>query len=75
MILTATDLIAATLAELPPDLQAVAEAHFLDGCSVWAIMRERRMKKKEVESALDAALNGMRAALRSRGIRGLADVV
>ncbi len=75
MISTAADLAAALVSDLPPEVRKIVEAHFFDGESVFKLQRRHKMKRRDLEAMIEAALVSMRMALRSRGVRGLADVI
>ena len=46
--------------------------HFLDGASVHTLARRYKMKRRDLEAMIEAALVSMRMALRTRGVRGVA---
>jgi hypothetical protein len=75
MISTAAELAAAIVADLPPDVRKIVEAHFFDGDSIFKIQRRYRMRRRDLEEMIEAALCNMRLALRSRGVRAVADVI
>ena len=75
MISSSTELVAEVLSDLPPDVRTVMEAHFLDGESVFKIQRRYKLKRRDLEALIEAALVTMRTALRSRGVLGMAEVI
>lgn len=60
---------------LPPDVRKIVEAHFFDGESIFTIQRRYKIKRRDLDALIEAALVSMRAALRSRGVRAVADVI
>lgn len=75
VILNAAELLSATLKEMSPYNRAVLEAHFFDGESIFKIQRRYNLKRRDLEAMIEAALVTMRSALRSRGVRAVADVI
>jgi hypothetical protein len=75
MIFTAAELAATVVKELPPDVRTVVEAHFFDGESIFKIQRRYKLKRRDLEAMIEAALVTMRSALRSCGVRAVADVI
>jgi len=75
MISTAADLTAALVQGLPPDVRKIVEAHFFDGESIFKIQRRYKLKRRDLEMLIQAALVTMRTALRNRGVRAVADVI
>lgn len=75
VIPTAADLAVTLVNDLPPDLRKVVEAYFFDGESVGKIQRRHKLKRQDLEAIIEAALDTMRLALRSRGVRAVADVI
>jgi len=75
MISTAADLAVVLVQELPPDVRKIMEAHFFDGESIFTIQRRYKLKRRDLEAMIEAALLTMRLALRSRGVRAVADVI
>jgi hypothetical protein len=75
MLSTAADLAAALVHDLPPDIRKIVEAHFFDGESIFKIQRRYKLKRRDLESMIQAALVSMRTALRSRGVRAVGDVI
>ena len=75
MISTAAELAVALVADLPPEVRTIVEAHFFDGESVFKIQRQRKMKRRDLKATIEAALGNMRVALRSRGVRAVGDVI
>ena len=61
--------------DLPPDVRKIVEAHFFDGESIFKIQRRYKMKRRDLEAMIEAALLSMRTALRSRGVRAVGDVI
>ena len=74
MILTATELIAAALNDLPADMRSMVRAHYLDGESVRKIQKCRPMKRREIEERIAAALETMRETLKGRRFDGVSDL-
>ena len=68
-------MITTALQTLPAFQRSLVTAHFIDGDSIWKIMRHSNLKRKEIESAIQAALTTMKEVLRSRGIETVSDVV
>jgi hypothetical protein len=75
MLSTAADLAAALVNDLPPDVRNIVEAHFYDGDSIFKIQRRYKLKRRDLEAMIEAALGNMRLALRSRGVRAVSDVI
>lgn len=75
MIFTAAELAATVLKDLPPDLRMVVEAHFFDGESIFQIQRHYKLKRRDLEAMIEAALVTMRSALRSCGVQAVGDVI
>jgi len=75
MLSNAADLAAAVVADLPPDVRKIVEAHFFDGDSIFKIQRRYKMKRRDLEAMIEAALVTMRTALRSRNVRAVGDVI
>lgn len=69
----AADLAAAIVNDLQPDVQRIVEAHFFDGESIFKIQRRYKLKRRDLEAMIKAALVTMRMALRSRGVRAVGD--
>ena len=74
MILSAAELIAAALDDLPADIRSIVQSHYLDGESVRKIQKCRPMKCRDIEAVIAAALEEMRKALKSRGFEGVSDL-
>ena len=75
MISTASDLAVALVHGLPPDVRKIVEAHFFEGESIFTIQRRYKLKRRDLEAMIEAALVTMRTALGSRGVRAVADVI
>jgi DNA-directed RNA polymerase specialized sigma24 family protein len=75
MMSTPSELVAAVMSDLPPDLRSLVEAHFYEGDSVVKIQRRHRLKRKVVAATLESALETICIALRDRGVRSVADVI
>lgn len=75
MLVTGLDIIVFAAAALPNTERSLVLAHYIDGDSVPVLVRRYGIKRPEIEHRLDAALATMRAALRSRGVRGVDDVI
>jgi hypothetical protein len=75
MLSTAADLASNLVLDLPPDVRKIVEAHFFDGESIFKIQRRYKLKRRDLESMIEAALGNMRTALRSRGVRAVRDVI
>jgi hypothetical protein len=75
VILTASELLTTALNDLPPNDRAIVEAHFFDGESMFKIQRHRKMRRRDLENMIEAALATMRTSLRSRGVRSVSDVI
>lgn len=75
MISDAIELVAAVVNDLPSDLRTVVAAHFFEDESVFKIQRQRKMKRRDLETMIEIALGTMRMALRGRGVRGVSDVI
>lgn len=75
MLSSPADLAAALVNDLPPEIRKIVEAHFFDGESVFKLQRRHKMKRRDIEGMIDVALVSMRTALRSRGVRAVADVI
>jgi len=75
MLSTAAELAATLVNDLPPDVRSIVEAHFFDGESIYKIQRRYKMKRRDLEVMIEAALVKMRLALRSRGVRVVGDVI
>ena len=70
MISTAADLAAAAVNELPPDVRKIVEAHFFEGESIFTIQRRYKIKRRDLDALIEAALVSMRAALGGVGAFG-----
>ena len=68
MISTAAELAAANVEELPLDVRKLVEAHFFYGESLFKIQRRHKLKLRDMEAMIEAALVTMNLALRSRGV-------
>ena len=75
MLSSAAELAAALVQDLPPDIRSIVEAHFFDGESIFKIQRRYKLKRRDLEAMIEAALLTMRLALRSRGVRAVGDVI
>jgi hypothetical protein len=75
MISTADNLAAALVHDLPPDIRKIVEAHFFDGESIFIIQRRHKLKRRDLQTMVHAALVTMRTALRSRGVGAVADTL
>jgi hypothetical protein len=75
MLSTAADLAAALVNDLPPDVRNIVEAHFFDGESIFTIQRRYKMRRRDLEAMIEAALLTMRTALQSRGVGAVGDVI
>lgn len=75
MLANAAEFVSFATSALPPDVRTIVEAHFLDGDSVFKIQRRFGVKRRDVEAIIEAALAEMETALRSRGVRGMTDVI
>lgn len=60
---------------LPPFERTVMTDHFLDGASVHTLARRYKMKRRDLEAMIEAALLTMRTALQSRGVGAVGDVI
>ena len=69
------DTITAALETLPPFERSVVIAYFIEGDPIGRIMRQYKLKRREVEAAIETGLAAMRNALWRRGIRAVADVI
>lgn len=74
MILFPTDLLAAALDDLPPEIRSILEAYFFNGESTFKIQRHTQMKHRDVETAIETGLSIMRAVLKDLGITTMADL-
>ncbi len=75
MILNPTELAADLMCDLPPDVRAVMDAHFVDGHSVHMIQRHQNIKRRDLETMIETALAAMRTELRRRGVRAVSDAM
>jgi hypothetical protein len=75
MIANPTELASILLEDLPPDVRTVVEAHFFDGESLFKLQRSHKLKRRDMEAMIEAALVTMRTALRGRGVQAVADVI
>jgi hypothetical protein len=75
MLSTAAELAAALVRDLQPEVRKIVEAHFFDGESIFTIQRRYKLKRRDLETMIEAALGNMRLVLQSRNVRAVADVV
>jgi hypothetical protein len=75
MLSNPADLAAALVHDLPSDIRSIVEAYFFDGESIFKLQRRYKLKRRDLEAMIEAALVSMRVTLRSRGVRAVADVI
>jgi hypothetical protein len=51
------------------------EAHFFDDESIFNLQRRYKLKRRDLEAIIEAALVMMRTALQRRGVRAVGDVI
>jgi hypothetical protein len=75
MIITAAEIVAAVVNDLPPDIRMVVEAHFFDGESIFRIQCRYKLKRHDLEAMIETALVMMKTALRGRGVLAVGDMI
>lgn len=75
MPLFPAELVTAAIDDLPPLQRSLIRESFLEGESIYALMKRHDMKRAQIESTIEAGIALMRTALRSRGVVSIADVI